>query len=194
MIACLQPADYEAVDTQIREMDAAEGSGNAAFSPLEPLTLEALRQARKLMLRTLLHNRSVRPDLHTHVLFYGVCRGGMQELTAMLMSAVTEFAQLRLLREISAAAAEAAAGAPAAGAPAIAAQAVGAPPSPAAVARIEEARRGGMSPAALAELIAAHVPARCKAAGASVSAEDQRWLRAVFQQSSFAEVGDRTYP
>ena len=193
VIACLQPADYEAVDTQIREMDAAEGSGNAAFSPLEPLTLEALRQARKLMLRTLLHNRSVRPDLHTHVLFYGVCRGGMQELTAMLMPAVTEFAQLRLLREISAAAAEAAAGAPAAGAPAIAAQAVGAPPSPAAVARIEEARRGGMSPAALAELIAAHVPARCKAAGASVSAEDQCWLRAVFQQSSFAEVGDRTY-
>ena len=193
VIACLQPADYEAVDTQIREMDAAEGSGNAAFSPLEPLTLEALRQARKLMLRTLLHNRSVRPDLHTHVLFYGVCRGGMQELTAMLMPAVTEFAQLRLLREISAAAAEAAAGAPAAGAPAagapaIAAQAVGAPPSPAAVARIEEARRGGMSPAALAELIAAHVPARCKVAGASVSAEDQSWLHAIFQQSSFAEV------
>ena len=188
MIACLQPEDYEAVDSQIREMDAAEGSGNAAFSPLEPLTLEALRQARKLMLRTLLHNRSVRPDLHTHVLFYGVCRGGMQELTAMLMPAVTEFAQLRLLREISAAAAEAAAGAPAAGAPAIAAQAVGAPPSPAAVARIEEARRGGMSPAALAELIAAHVPARCKVAGASVSAEDQSWLHAIFQQSSFAEV------
>ena len=194
MIACLQPEDYEAVDSQIREMDAAEGSGNAAFSPLEPLTLEALRQARTLMQRTLLHNRSVRPDLHTHVLFYGVGRGGVQELTAMLMPTVGEFAQLRLLREISAAAAEAAAGAPAAGAPAIAAQAVGAPPSPVAVARIEEARRGGMSPAALAELIAAHVPARCKVAGASVSAEDQRWLRAVFQQSSFAEVGDRTYP
>ena len=189
MIACLQPEDYEAVDSQIREMDAAEGSGNAAFSPLEPLTLEALRQARTLMQRTLLHNRSVRPDLHTHVLFYGVGRGGVQELTAMLMPTVGEFAQLRLLREISAAAAEAAAGAPAS-----AAQGDGAPPSPAAAARIEEARRGGMSPAALAELIAAHVPARCKAAGASVSAEDQRWLRAVFQQSSFAEVGDRTYP
>ena len=55
MIACLQPEDYEAVDSQIREMDAAEGSGNAAFSPLEPLTLEALRQARTLMQRTLLH-------------------------------------------------------------------------------------------------------------------------------------------
>lgn len=193
MIACLQPEDYEAVDSQIREMDAAEGSGNAAFSPLEPLTLEALRQARTLMQRTLLHNRSVRPDLHTHVLFYGVGRGGVQELTAMLMPTVGEFAQLRLLREISAAAAEAAAGAPAAGAPASAAQGGGGPPSPAAAAKIEEARRGGMSPAALAELIAAHVPARCKAAGASVSAEDQCWLRAVFQQSSFAEVGDRTY-
>ena len=44
MIGCLQPADYEAVDSQIREMDAAEGSGSAAFSPLEPLTLEALAE------------------------------------------------------------------------------------------------------------------------------------------------------
>ena len=196
MIACLQPGDYEAVDSQIREMDAAEGSGSAAFSPLEPLTLEALRQARKLMLRTLLHNRSLRPELHTHVLFYGVGRGGAQELTAMLMPAVSEVAQLRLLREISAVAAEAAAGAPAAGAPAIATQADrgalrdggGAPSSSAAAARMNDARRGGMSAAGLAELIAAHVPARCKVPGASVGAEDQRWLRAIFQQSSFAEV------
>ena len=93
MTACLQPADYEAVDSQIREMDASEGSGNAAFSPLEPLTLEVLRQARTLMLRTLLHNRSVRPELHTHVLFYGVGRGGVHELSAILMPSVGEFAQ-----------------------------------------------------------------------------------------------------
>ena len=148
----MQPADYEAVDSQIREMDEAE-SGKAPFSPLEPLTLEALRQARQLMLRTLLLNRSVRPDLHTHVLFYGVGRGGVggvQDLTAMLMPTVSQFAQLRLLREISAAAADAGAGAPAA------TQSTDASPSPAVAVRIDEARRGGMTSAALAELIEAH--------------------------------------
>ena len=55
VIGCLQPIDFDAVDSQIRKMDATEGS--AVFRPPEPLTLEVLRQARKLMLRTLLLNR-----------------------------------------------------------------------------------------------------------------------------------------
>ena len=65
-------------------MDAAESGGP---SPPEPLSLKRLQQARRLLLQTLLLNRSLPTEIHTHVLFHAVSKGGVDELTGMLMLA-----------------------------------------------------------------------------------------------------------